>query len=91
MSGSALAVRDDPNGRPIFPIAQGHAKAAADPFVPPEGREAFANKAEWFDFLARRERRALHSDASACGHSDMNASPFSSLDELFRATRAINE
>lgn len=56
-----------------FQIAQGYAKAAADPFVPPEGREAFANKAEWFDFLARRERRALHSDASACGHSDMNA------------------
>ena len=56
-----------------FQIAQGYAKAAADPFVPPESKEAFANKAEWFDFLARRERRALHSDASACGHSDMNA------------------
>ena len=56
-----------------FQIAQGYARAAADPFVPPEGRKAFANKAEWFDFLARRERGALHSDASACGHSDMNA------------------
>ena len=56
-----------------FQIAQGYAKAAADPFVPPESREAFANKAEWFDFLARRERGALHSDASGCGHSDTNA------------------
>ena len=55
-----------------FQIAQGYAKAAADPFVPIERKEAFANKAEWFDFLARREERALHSDASACGHSDMN-------------------
>ena len=56
-----------------FQIAQGYAKAAADPFVPPESREAFGNKAEWFDFLARRERRALRSDASGCGHSDTNA------------------
>ena len=56
-----------------FQIAQGYAKAAADPFVPPESRKAFANKAEWFDFLARRERGALRSDASACGHSDMSA------------------
>jgi uncharacterized protein YraI len=56
-----------------FQIAQGYAKAAADPFVPPESRQAFAKKAEWFDFLARRERGALRSDASACGHSDMSA------------------
>ena len=56
-----------------FQIAQGYAKGAADPFVPPESRKAFANKAEWFDFLGRRERRALHSDASACGHSGMSA------------------
>ena len=48
-----------------FQISQGYAKAAADPFVPPEGREAFANKAEWFDFLGRREGGALHSDANA--------------------------
>ena len=73
-------------------IAQAYAKAAADPFVPPERKEAFANKAEWFDFLARREKRALHSDASACGHSDMNArrlAPSTNYSE--RSERSMSE
>jgi uncharacterized protein YraI len=57
-------------------IAQGYAKAAADPFVPPERREAFANKAEWFDFLGRREG-ALRSDGNAGrGNSDLTVRPF---------------
>ena len=50
-------------------ISQGYAKAAADPYVSPESREAFANKAEWFDFLGRRERGALRSQGNA-GRSD---------------------
>ena len=37
-----------------FQISQGYAQAAADPYVSREGREAFAHKAEWFDFLGRR-------------------------------------
>jgi uncharacterized protein YraI len=58
-------------------IAQGYAKAAADPFVSPEGREAFANKAEWFDFLGRRERGALRSDGNASTNNrDATARPF---------------
>ena len=39
-----------------FQISQGYAQAAADPYVSREGREAFAHKAEWFDFLGRRRR-----------------------------------
>ena len=75
-----------------FQIAQGYAKAAADPFVPPPSKEAFANKAEWFDFLARRERRALHSDASACGHSDMNARRLaSSMNYSGRPERSMSD
>src|SRR5665648_283361 len=38
-----------------FQVSQGYAKAAADPYVSREGREAFAHKAEWFDFLGRRQ------------------------------------
>jgi Bacterial SH3 domain len=56
-----------------FQIAQGYAKAAADPFVSPERREALANKAEWFDFLGRRRRGASSSDADAYGNSDLSA------------------
>jgi hypothetical protein len=62
-----------------FQIAQGYAKAAEDPFVPPENRAAFANKAEWFGFLGRRERGALRSDGSAAtAYSDYGSSPFAS-------------
>lgn len=60
-----------------FQIAQGYAKAAADPFVSPERREAFAKKAEWLDFLGRREGGALRSDGDAGrGNSDLVARPF---------------
>ena len=42
-----------------FQISQGYAKAAADPYVPWEGREAFAQKAEWLAFLGRRQGRTV--------------------------------
>jgi hypothetical protein len=38
-----------------FQISQGYAKAAADPYVSRDGREAFAQKAKWLDFLGRRQ------------------------------------
>jgi hypothetical protein len=56
-----------------FQIAQSYAKAAADPFVSPERRHALANKAEWFDFLGRRQRGASSSDADTCDNSDLTA------------------
>lgn len=42
-------------------IAQGYDKAAADPLVTSEQQGEFARKAEWFHFLARRERKAPRS------------------------------
>src|SRR5688500_17990162 len=70
-----------------FQISQGYAKAAADPFVPANRREAFDKKAKWFDFLGRREGGALRSDGSAGrGSSDLPARPFA--DELGYSERA---
>jgi hypothetical protein len=64
-----------------FQISQGYAKAAVDPYVSPNNRIAFAKKAEWFDFLGRREGRALHSDGIAgSGSSELTAHAFA--DEL---------
>jgi hypothetical protein len=37
-------------------IATGYHKAAADPSIAPEKREEFARKAEWFRFLAERDK-----------------------------------
>ena len=37
-------------------IADGYARAASDPSISPEGKEKFAKKAEWFRFLAQRQR-----------------------------------
>jgi uncharacterized protein YraI len=55
-------------------IAQGYTLAAADPFVPAERREAFAKKAEWLEFLGRRESGALRSDGNVTsGNSDLAA------------------
>jgi SH3 domain-containing protein len=48
-----------------FQVSQGYALAAADPFIPPDRREAFAKKAEWFEFLGRREG----------GNSDLEVRP----------------
>ena len=42
-----------------FQISQGYAMAAVDPYVSREGREAFAHKAEWLDFLGRRQAGTL--------------------------------
>ena len=50
-----------------FQISQGYAMAAADPYVSREGREAFAHKAEWFDFLGRRQGGALRAAGPVCG------------------------
>jgi hypothetical protein len=59
-----------------FQISEGYAKAAADPFVLPDRREAFDKKAEWFDFLGRREGWALRSDGNAGrGSNDVAAHP----------------
>jgi SH3 domain-containing protein len=41
-------------------IAKAFQKGVADPLVPPEGREEFAKKAEWYHFLSQREREAHH-------------------------------
>jgi hypothetical protein len=38
-------------------IAEGYARSTLDPSVPPEAREEFAKKAEWFRFLAERARK----------------------------------
>jgi hypothetical protein len=48
-----------------YQVSQGYALAAADPFIPTDRREAFAKKAEWFEFLGRREGRAIRSDGNA--------------------------
>jgi hypothetical protein len=58
-----------------FQIAQGYAKAAEDPFVTADRREALSTKAEWFDFLGRWERGALPAYTVAA-NSDMTAYPF---------------
>lgn len=59
-----------------FQVSQGYAKAAADPFISPDRREAFAKKAEWLDFLGRREGGAIRSDGNAGrGNSDLAARP----------------
>jgi uncharacterized protein YraI len=49
-------------------IAQGYDKAAADPLVAPEQKGEFARKAEWFHFLARRERETSRSGGAAEGN-----------------------
>lgn len=41
-------------------IAAGYHKAAADLSIGPEKREEFARKAEWFRFLAERDKGTLH-------------------------------
>lgn len=70
-----------------FQISQGYAKAAADPYVSPVSRDVFAKKAEWFDFLGRREGRALRSDGIAGrGSSELAARTFA--DELGYSERA---
>lgn len=57
-------------------VSQGYALAAADPFIPPDRREAFAKKAEWLEFLGRREGRAIRSDGNAYRvNSDLAVSP----------------
>ena len=57
-------------------VSQGYALAAADPFIPPDRREAFAKKAEWLEFLGRREGRAIRSDVNAYRvNSDLAVSP----------------
>lgn len=45
-------------------LAQSYDKAAADPLVPPERKAEFAKEAEWFHFLARRERDTRRSDSA---------------------------
>ena len=45
-------------------IAQGYDKAATDPLVSAEKRTEFAQKAEWFRFLARRESETHRSNHS---------------------------
>jgi SH3 domain-containing protein len=52
-----------------FQISQGYAKAAVDPYVSREGREAFAHKAEWLDFLGRRQAGTLRT-AGTVGMGD---------------------
>jgi hypothetical protein len=41
-------------------IAAGYHKAAVDPSIGPEKRKEFARKAEWFRFLAERDKGTLH-------------------------------
>ena len=48
-----------------FQVSQGYALAAADPFISPDRREAFAKKAEWLEFVGRREGRAIRPDGNA--------------------------
>lgn len=50
-------------------IAEGYARSTIDPSVPPEAKEEFAKKAEWFRFLAERERERSRklNDASTSG------------------------
>jgi hypothetical protein len=64
-----------------FQVSQGYALAAADPFISPDRRVAFAKKAEWLEFLGRREGRAIRSNGNAYRvNSDLAVSPFA--DEL---------
>ena len=57
-----------------FQISQGYAQAAADPYVSPERRGAFASKAEWFEFLGRRQGGTFRSEGNASrGKSDLTA------------------
>ena len=59
-----------------YQVSQGYALAAADPFISPDRREAFAKKAEWLEFLGRREGRAIRSDGNAYRvNSDLAVSP----------------
>ena len=51
-------------------IAQGYEKAAADPLVTSEKRAELARKAQWFDFLAGRERKARRLSSSPQGNTD---------------------
>ena len=64
-----------------YQVSQGYALAAADPFISPDRREAFAKKAEWLEFLGRREGRAIRSNGNAYRvNSDLAVSPLA--DEL---------
>jgi uncharacterized protein YraI len=46
-------------------IAKGYAEAAADPLIADEKKQEFARKAEWFHFLAQREKGALASERNS--------------------------
>jgi hypothetical protein len=46
-------------------IANTYEKAAADPFVPRQHREAFARKADWFRLLAQIESKKRPADLAA--------------------------
>lgn len=74
-----------------FQISQGYAQAAADPYVSPERRAAFASKAEWFDFLGRRQGGTFRSEGNASrGKSDLAALPLAgelSYSERLRRSR----
>ena len=69
-----------------FQISQGYAKAAADPYVSREGREAFAHKAKWFDFLGRRQGGALRT-ARTLGRGDSSLAGELSYSEQPRRSR----
>ena len=46
-------------------IAKGYAEAAADPLIAEERKKEFAKKADWFHFLAQREKGALASERNS--------------------------
>jgi hypothetical protein len=58
-----------------YQVSQGYALAAADPFISLDRREALAKKAEWLEFLGRRQARAISSDRAGRGNSDLAARP----------------
>jgi hypothetical protein len=59
-----------------YQVSQGYALAAADPFIPPDRRETFTKKAEWLEFLGRREGRAIRSNGNAGRGNSVAVSPF---------------
>jgi hypothetical protein len=48
-------------------IAKSYADAAADPFVSEGKRQEFAKRADWFHYLATREKGSLGSEPSPQG------------------------
>ncbi len=64
-------------------VADGYKEAAADPMIASEKREAFGMKANWFRYLAERERRALQresaSETSQTAPSEPSPAPGRSL------------